>query len=90
MRTTLTLDPDNAIRLERLRKERDAAFKDIVNDAIRRGLDSIERVEGKKPFELPLLHCGKPNFSTPEELKELMAQIQEEDDIAKLQRSGFK
>ena len=28
MRTTLTLDPDNAARIEQLRKEGDANFKD--------------------------------------------------------------
>ena len=36
MRTTLTLD-DDAV-LERLRKSRDASLKDLVNEALRRGL----------------------------------------------------
>ncbi len=42
MRTTLTIDEDNAVRLERLRKQRDANLKDVVNDALRRGLDAID------------------------------------------------
>jgi hypothetical protein len=31
-----------AARLQRLRRDRDANLKDVVNDALRRGLDSIE------------------------------------------------
>jgi hypothetical protein len=38
MRTTLTLDDDVAAVLERLRKSRDANLKDLVNEALRRGL----------------------------------------------------
>ena len=38
MRTTLTLDDDVAAVLERLRKSRDASLKDLVNEALRRGL----------------------------------------------------
>jgi hypothetical protein len=38
MRTTLTLDDDVAAALERLRKSRNANLKDLVNEALRRGL----------------------------------------------------
>ena len=38
MRTTLTLDDDVAAQLERLRRQRDLKFRDLVNDALRRGL----------------------------------------------------
>ncbi len=38
MRTTLTLDDDVAVALERLRKQRDAGLKELVNEALRRGL----------------------------------------------------
>jgi len=41
MRTTLTLDDDVAAALERLRKNRDKSLKDLVNEALRRGLDSM-------------------------------------------------
>ena len=43
MRTTLTLDDDVAARLEQLRRDRDESLKDIVNDALRRGLDDLTR-----------------------------------------------
>ena len=38
MRTTLTIDDDVAMQLERLRRKKDVSLKDIVNDALRRGL----------------------------------------------------
>lgn len=47
MRTTLTLDPDVAIRLKRLQQRRDVSFKDVVNAALREGLRTFE--EKPKP-----------------------------------------
>lgn len=40
MRTTLTLDPDVAVRLRKEAAKGERTFKQIVNDALRRGLDS--------------------------------------------------
>jgi hypothetical protein len=41
MRTTLTLEGDVAVQIERLRRARDVSLKDIVNDALRRGLSGL-------------------------------------------------
>ena len=41
MRTTLTLDDDVAALLERVRAERRAGLKDVVNDALRLGLRGL-------------------------------------------------
>ena len=41
MRTTLTLDDDVAVALERLRKSRDTGLKELVNDVLRRGLKTM-------------------------------------------------
>ncbi|HJS93062.1 MAG TPA: hypothetical protein VJ741_02285 [Solirubrobacteraceae bacterium] len=38
MRTTVTLDPDTRLLVERLMQERGLSFKQAVNDAIRAGL----------------------------------------------------
>jgi hypothetical protein len=43
MRTTLILDDDVAAVLERLRKSRNASLKDLVNEALRRGLKDMSR-----------------------------------------------
>ena len=41
MKTTLTLDDDVAAALERVRRTRNASLKDVVNDALRRGLNDL-------------------------------------------------
>jgi hypothetical protein len=41
MRTTLTLDPDVAALLQRVREARGATLKDAVNEALRRGLKQM-------------------------------------------------
>jgi len=42
MRTTLTIDDDVAVQLNRLRCERDSSLKDLVNEALRRGLRDMK------------------------------------------------
>lgn len=42
MRTTLTIDDDVAVRLERLRRT-GRTLKEVVNEALRAGLDALER-----------------------------------------------
>jgi hypothetical protein len=43
MRTTVTLDPDTRLLVERAMRERGLSFKDVVNDAIRAGLGGPTR-----------------------------------------------
>ena len=42
MRTTITLDDDLAVRLERHRSQHPESFKQALNEAIRAGLNQIE------------------------------------------------
>jgi hypothetical protein len=50
MRTTLTIEDDVAVELERLQRERDRSLKDVVNDALRRGLREMNARPKRKPF----------------------------------------
>jgi hypothetical protein len=51
VRTTLTIDEDVAVQLERLRRKNDVSLKDLVNDALRRGLrDMNVPPKRRKPF----------------------------------------
>lgn len=43
MRTTVTLDPDVAAEIERLRKQDGRRFKHVLNDALRAGLRELSR-----------------------------------------------
>jgi hypothetical protein len=59
IRTTLTLDDDVAVRLERVRRARDANLKEVVNEVLRRGLDSIEGPrKPRKPFSTRTYDMG--------------------------------
>ncbi len=46
MRTTITLDPDVAAEIERLRKHGDRPYKSLVNDLLRAGLRRAEEPRG--------------------------------------------
>jgi hypothetical protein len=51
MRTTLTIDDDVAVQLERLRRARDLGLKELINEALRRGLrDMGARPKKRDPF----------------------------------------
>jgi hypothetical protein len=61
MRTTLTLDDDVAVQLDRLRRARDVNLKELVNEALRRGLrDMTARPKGRRPFHTRAFQMGKP------------------------------
>jgi hypothetical protein len=59
MRTTLTIEEDIAAELERLRRERDRTLKDVVNDALRRGLREMQAPPERKPFRTAGHDMGK-------------------------------
>ena len=52
MRTTLTIDPDVAIALERIRSRDQLTFKGVVNEAMRRGLRVMD-TEAQRTTESP-------------------------------------
>jgi hypothetical protein len=61
VRTTLTLDDDVAIQLERLRRARDASLKDLVNEALRRGLRDMSSPPRKRTaFRTRAFQMAKP------------------------------
>jgi predicted transcriptional regulator len=74
MRTTLTLDNDVAARLERLRRARDASLKDIVNDALRRGLDDLSsRPKQREPFQTQSVDLGRLRLPSIDNISESLA-----------------
>ncbi len=75
MRTTITLETDVASRLERLKKTR--PFKQLVNEALRAGLDEIERESSKKPRRYSLKTVkGKPRRTDLDNVAELIAEVE--------------
>jgi predicted transcriptional regulator len=79
MRTTLTIDDDVAAELDRLRRSRDESLKEIVNDALRRGLrDQIDRPKRKKPFRTRSFDAGVVLVASIDNIGELLAEIEGE------------
>lgn len=58
MRTTVTLDPDVDLLLKKAMRERDASFKDVLNEGLRAGLGA--RGAAKAPFRQPTFDMGLP------------------------------
>jgi len=74
MRTTLTLDDDVAARLERLRRARDSSLKDIVNDALRRGLDDLtRRPKRSERFQTQSVDLGRLRLPSIDNVSESLA-----------------
>ena len=59
MRTTLTLDDDIGAEIERLRDTQKLGLKEIVNRAMRLGLDFMAkaRTAKRKKIKLPVIHA---------------------------------
>ncbi len=70
MRTTLTLDDDVAVQIERLRKQRDLGLKEVINEALRRGLQEMTAKPKKKErYETRVHHGGKLLMDVKEALE---------------------
>jgi hypothetical protein len=79
MRTTLTLDRDVAAALERLRKARDRSFKELVNEALRRGLKELgSRPAPRRTFRTQSTDLGRPLLSGIDNIAETMAVAERE------------
>ncbi len=78
MRTTLTLDDDLADALKQQAKLLDVPFKQVVNDALRRGL-APEAPEDRPVFRIQPLRGGFRPGIDPLKLNQLNDQLEVED-----------
>lgn len=82
MRTTITLDPDVAARLERLTRERRISFKEAVNSTLRAGLTGEPK---PTPYRLPAYPMGvRPNVDLDRAMQ-LDAALDDEEILRKLE-----
>ncbi len=87
MRTTLSIDDDVAVQLERLRRARNASLKDLVNEALRRGLrDMTAPPRKRKPFRTPAHNLGKALINL-DDVAEALAHLEGEGAIRSPARS---
>jgi len=66
MRTTLTLDDDLAMMLKREAESSRRPFRDVVNDAIRRGL--VASASARPVIEVPVFDLGSQIDENPWDL----------------------
>jgi hypothetical protein len=79
MRTTLTIDDDVAVQLERLRRERNVSLKEVVNDTLRSGLQVCKSPpKPRKPFRMKTFDGGETLIPI-DNVAEAIALIEGED-----------
>ncbi len=77
MRTTLTIDDDVAAQLEGLRRKGDASLKDIINEALRRGLrDMAMAPKRREPFRTRSADVGEMLIPDIDNTAEVLALIE--------------
>jgi hypothetical protein len=80
MRTTVTLDDDVAVRLDRLQKTRRMSFKTILNEALRAGLDVLQSTKGpRRPaFQTRPMNLGPSLVGSLDNIEEALSRAEGE------------
>lgn len=79
MRTTLTLDDDVAVRVQREQRRRGLTFREIVNSLIRAGLDSTEpALRTDAPFETRGFDLGPSLVGSLDNVEEVLSRAEGE------------
>lgn len=80
MRTTLTLDDDVAALLARLRKTRNASYKDLVNEALRLGLKQMTAPpqRPRRPIRTRAVSLGACRIGSLDNVAEALAAAEDE------------
>jgi hypothetical protein len=79
MRTTLTLDPDVAAKAKRGAAKLRKPFKQIINAALRVGLDEILAPPRAKPYRTKPRPLGLRQGFSYDNISELLARAEGED-----------
>ncbi len=58
MRTTVTLEDEVAVELERIAFETRRSFKSVINDLLKRALREAKTPKFEAPFFMPAHACG--------------------------------
>ena len=77
MRTTLTLDDDVAAKLQSLARRTGRAFRDVVNETLRRGMAAATQPRGREPFRVVTRDLGarRPGLNM-DNIGELLDQVE--------------
>ena len=78
MRTTLTLDEDVAQRTKKLAVELKKPFKVVLNEALRKGLDQVEKPQKCRKYLTNPHEMGLREGLSIDNVQELLAQVEGE------------
>ncbi len=74
MRTTLTIEDDVAAALNRMRTVRSESLKELVNEALRRGLkDMSSKPKQREPFRTQSVVLGAVRISEVDDIGDALA-----------------
>jgi hypothetical protein len=79
MRTTLTLDRDVAERVKSVTRKSGRPLKQIINEALRVGLDQLTQPTAAKPYRTKSRNMGLREGFQLDNVQELLSQIDGED-----------
>jgi hypothetical protein len=80
MRTTLTLDDDVAALVRRLRQERRLGLKEVVNEALRRGLrEMVEAPRRRALYRTRAVQLGRCLVGSIDDVSEALAAAEGEE-----------
>jgi hypothetical protein len=83
MRTTFTLDPDVAERLERAVRGSGKGLKATVNEALRIGLGLAEKPVAPPPFKIRVFVDGLQAGINPNKMNQLLDELESEEFVRK-------
>lgn len=84
MRTTVTIEEDVAQQIRQRMRERGVGFKEILNELLRRGLQSSDDPE---PYSTPTFHMGaRPDVDLDKALS-LAGAMEDEETLRNLERA---
>ena len=78
MRTTLTIEDDILDRARALADELHRPFRRIVNEALRAGLQAVEKPAPSRPYQTRSHKLGLKRGRSLDNVQELIAQIEGE------------
>ena len=75
----MTLDEDVAHRTKKLAAKLKKPFKVVLNEALRKGLDQVEKTEKRKDYRTNPHEMGLREGLNIDNIQELLAQVEGED-----------
>ncbi len=79
MRTTLTIDDDVLDRAKAVAGRRNIPFRRVVNEALRVGLQTVEKEPESRPYRTRPYDMGLKPGRDLDNIQEILAQIEGED-----------